>query len=361
MTPPSLPRPRPPRPGPPLAGRRRPVVMTVEADAAVDCGPPDGASLPVRVRRAEGGEVTLAAWASAHGDRVQEWLLKHGAVLFQGFDVDLAAFGAVARSLAGEPEEYLERSSPRTALADRVYTATDHPADQAIVLHTENSYQAGFPARLAFCCLEAPEVGGATPVADVRRVLERIPAPIVERFEELGVAYVRTFGGGLGLPWQEVFQTDSRAAVAEYCEPRGIEVEWRPDGRLTTRQVRPAVARHPLSGRRAWFNHAAFFNVHALPEAVRVPLLEQVAEEDLPNHTFYGDGSSIPPEVVRTLLDAYAAEESAVPWQRGDVMVVDNLAAAHGRQPFAGPRRVAVSMAGVLSWDQVDARRTEAA
>ncbi|MEY9905068.1 hypothetical protein ABIA35_001284 [Catenulispora sp. MAP12-49] len=347
--------------GPPVAGRRRPLAMTVDPDAAVVEGAPSGASLPLLVRRAEGSDVTLAAWAAAHGDRVGQWLPAHGAVLFRGFDVDLDGFGAVARSLAGEPEEYVERSSPRTALGDRVYTATDHPADQPIVLHNENSYQAAFPARLAFCCLQAPVEGGATPVADVRQVLARIPDDIVRRFEELGVAYVRTFGGGLGLPWQEVFQTDSRAVVAEYCEARGIEVDWRSDGRLATRQVRPAVARHPVTGRRAWFNHAAFFNVHSLPEPVRVPLLEQVEEQDLPSHTFFGDGSPIPSEVVGTLLEAYAAEESAVLWQRGDVLLVDNLAAAHGRQPFAGPRQVAVSMAGALTWDQVDARRTEAA
>jgi hypothetical protein len=34
-------------------------------------------------------------------------------------------------------------------------------------------------------------------------------------------------------------------------------------------------------------------------------------------------------------------------WQRGDVMVVDNVLATHGREPFTGERRILVAMSGV--------------
>ena len=32
------------------------------------------------------------------------------------------------------------------------------------------------------------------------------------------------------------------------------------------------------------------------------------------------------------------------PWQRGDIILLDNMLVAHGRDPFRGPRKIAVAM-----------------
>jgi alpha-ketoglutarate-dependent taurine dioxygenase len=312
------------------------------------------------VRPARAG-VDLAEWAVGNISTVRSWLRRSGAVLFRGFGVTLATFPEVGRALGGELADYTERSSPRTQLGDHVYTATDHAADQPIPLHNENSYQASFPTLLMFCCLAPAERGGATPLADTRRVLDRISRRVLAPFAEHGVLYVRNLGGGLGLPWQEVFQTASREAVNEYCRSRGITAQWRADGGLRMRQVRPAIAVHPVTGERVWFNHGLFSNAHSLPAQLRIPLLEQVAEEDLPSHTYFGDGRPIPAQALAELAAAYRAEETALPWQAGDVLLIDNLLAAHGRQPYSGQRQIAVCMAAPLDWSTVDARGAERA
>lgn len=36
----------------------------------------------------------------------------------------------------------------------------------------------------------------------------------------------------------------------------------------------------------------------------------------------------------------------AFPWQPGDIMVIDNMLMAHGREPFTGKRRIIVAMTG---------------
>jgi alpha-ketoglutarate-dependent taurine dioxygenase len=306
---------------------------------------PEG-TLPLEVRAT--ADVGLAEWARSHPGKITGWLARHGAVLFAGFGVRLEDFPAVTAALAGPPEPYRERSSPRTQLAPGVYSSTDHPADQPIALHNENSYQARFPARLVFGCLSEADQGGGTPLADCRRVLARLPAPLVAAFRARQVRYVRNYGGGLGLAWQDALGPD-RGSVAAYCGEAGLAAHWQPDGRLRTTAVRPAIAVHPGTGEETWFNHAAFFHVSSLPPELSEALLDQFGEDSLPSNTYYGDGGRIEPASLAAIREAYSREAVCTAWRRGDVLLVDNLLVAHGRQPFTGNRRVVVSMSGALS------------
>jgi alpha-ketoglutarate-dependent taurine dioxygenase len=294
-------------------------------------------------------DVDLADWSRDHADCVTGWLHRHGAVLFRGFDVGMDRFAAVAESLAGAALPYRERSSPRTQLGPGVYTSTDHPADQAIALHNENSYQTEYPARLVFGCLLPAEAGGETPLADCRRVFARIPPDIVDTFRRRHIRYVRTYGDVVGLSWQEAFQDNDRSRVDEYCLAHGISAHWRPDGGLRTERIGPALATHPHTRETVWFNHAAFFHVSTLDPPVARALIAQFGEDGLPANTYYGDGAPIGAAALDTIRAAYRDEMVAEPWRRGDVLLVDNLLVAHGRAPFRGERRVVVSMAGRLS------------
>ncbi|GAB3975666.1 hypothetical protein GCM10027615_43590 [Plantactinospora veratri] len=131
---------------------------------------------------------------------------------------------------------------------------------------------------------------GATPLADIRKVYRSIDPSIREEFVRRGWMVVRNFHGSFGTSWQQIFNTDDRAAVTEYCAGNGIETEWRDGGGLRTRAVRKPVHTHPVSGETVWFNHATFFHVTTLPKDVREGVLEMFDEEDLPTNTYYGDG-----------------------------------------------------------------------
>jgi alpha-ketoglutarate-dependent taurine dioxygenase len=159
---------------------------------------------------------------------------------------------------------------------------------------------------------------------------------------------VRNYVDGLSLTWQSVFQTEDKIAVEDYCRDAGIETEWCGD-RLRTRQVRQAVSQHPMTGEMVWFNHAAFFHVSTLEPSTREVLLAGLKEEDLPNNTYYGDGSPIEPAVLEEIRGAYRKEAVSFVWQEGDILMLDNMLVAHGRNPYVGPRKILVAMAEPFS------------
>jgi alpha-ketoglutarate-dependent taurine dioxygenase len=310
-------------------------------------------TLPLVVEPAGPG-IDLVTWAAANRDLLEEKLRSHGGILFRGFGLrepeDLERF---IRAVSGDSLEYRERSSPRTAVKGNIYTSTDYPPSYPIFLHNENSYQQEWPMKIFFFCRRAPEQGGETPIADVRKVLARIPPEIRESFADRGWMYVRNFGDGFGLSWQTVFQSDDKEAIEEHCRTHGVQAEWKDDDRLRTRAVRPAIARHPRTGEPVWFNHATFFHVSTLEPAVQEILLEEFADEDLPANTYYGDGEAIEPEVLDHLREAYRRETVSFPWQQGDLLMLDNMLVAHGRAPYQGPREILVGMAEPESWTKI--------
>jgi amino acid adenylation domain-containing protein len=290
-------------------------------------------------------DIDLAAWAADQRELVERWLFEHGALLFRGFDISsLAQFEQFTRATSRCLMAYTERSSPRTPLQGHVYTSTDHPADQIIPLHNEQSYTLDWPMKLWFCCFEPAASGGGTIIADSRKILRRLEPHIIEQFTRRQIMYVRNYGNGLGLSWQEAFQTDDRAVVEERCREAAIEFEWKDQARLRTRQVRPAVRRHPQTGAPVWFNHAAFFHPTSLERPARASLLAAVGEDELPTNTFYGDHSAIEPPVLEHIREAYRRETVSFLWRRGDLLMLDNMLTAHGRESFTGRRRVAVVM-----------------
>jgi hypothetical protein len=83
------------------------------------------------------------------------------------------------------------------------------------------------------------------------------------------------------------------------------------------------------------------------------------AEEDLPRNCYFGDGSAIPDESMRRILDVYRELEVSVPWQKGDVILIDNILAAHGRNPFVGERKILVAMGDMVAFDEISPRLLE--
>ena len=291
-------------------------------------------------------DVDLIAWARANLDFIDSSLLRHGAILFRDFALpEVSQFERLIEAVSGPLLDYSYRSTPRSVVAGRIYSSTEYPAHQSIPLHNENSYSRSWPMKIWFFAMEVAKQGGATPIADSRKILKAIPHEICDSFVRKGLMYVRNYGVGLDLPWPEVFQTSSKAVVEDYCRKAGMEFEWLNDDQLRTRQVCQVVERHPRTGEMVWFNQAHLFHLSRLPAEVRDWLLLALGEENLPRNVYFADGSPIETEMIDEISRACEENSIAFPWRKGDVLLLDNMLTAHGRKPFVGKRKVVVGMA----------------
>jgi alpha-ketoglutarate-dependent taurine dioxygenase len=299
----------------------------------------------------------LRSWVADNASEVDDILAHRGAVLFRAFAVDGPdGFRSAVKPMLGQPMSYIEGASPRVSRGAGVYTSTEYPADITVALHNELSYSHQWPARVAFYCRHPAGEGGATPIADSRKVYQRLAGSrAAAALRTSGVRYTRQMQRrrGPGVCWPVVFATEDEAEVEEYCNQAGIEFEWRPDGALRTSQVRPAALRHPVTNEPVWFNQAHQWHPsNAGPEGEAV--LREIFADALPMNASFGDGTEIGPEVLAEVRAAYDAHYTAFAWQAGDLMVLDNMLTAHGRAPFSGSREVLVSMGHPLRLCDID-------
>jgi alpha-ketoglutarate-dependent taurine dioxygenase len=302
-------------------------------------------TLPLHVVQAVHEGSSLAELVRDRVDHFSARILEHGGILFRGFRVlEAADHQAAIDAFGAKPLEYTYRSTPRTHVHGAVFTATEYPPPLEIPLHCENAYQRTWPMWISFCCIKPAVRGGQTPMANVRKVTAAIPAAVLDRFARLRVKYIRHYRPHVDLPWQEVFRTEDREELAAFCRNNDIHHEWLDRDTLRTEQVCQGLADHPVTGAGVFFNQAHLFHVSSLGEPVAAEMISHFGSERLPRHARFGDGSDIGAEDLAAVRTAFASAAVDLSWQRGDVVILDNMQVAHGRRAYVGERRVLAAL-----------------
>jgi alpha-ketoglutarate-dependent taurine dioxygenase len=298
--------------------------------------------------------VDLPAWCASHAEEVESHLDRHGAILFRGFPLAGAPeFEAVATTIAGELfGEYGDL--PPEVTGERIYHSTPYPPDKTILFHNESSHFSSWPLRQFFFCVVPSGERGETPLLDCREVYAKLDSEIVEEFERKDLMYVRNFSEGVDVPWQDFFHTDEKAEVESACARAGMTCEWTKLG-LRVSQLAKGVRTHPRTGERIFFNQVQLHHIACLDEETRTALRALFADEDLPRNVYYGDGTPIPDETIDRIGEVYEQLCVETPWQKGDLIALDNMLVAHARRPFAGERKIIVGMGKMVRADDAAA------
>jgi len=293
-------------------------------------------------------ELDLADWAKNERELIETNLLKHGAILFRGFHINsVVDFENLALAIC--PELFSEYGDlPRQVASGKVYGSTPYPSDRAILFHNESSHLHRWPLKIWFFCVQPAQEGGETPIVDCRQMYQLLDPKLRERFEQKQLMYVRNYTEGLDVSWQEFFRTNDKKEVEDYCRQADIDFEWREDNSLKTRKLRAAIAKHPKTGESVFFNQLQLHHISCLDLDIRQSMLSVFGEQNLPRNVYYGDGSPIEDSVMEEVGAVYEKAKISFPWQQGDVLMLDNMLAAHGRNPYAGDRKILVAMGEMI-------------
>ncbi|MFS0516454.1 condensation domain-containing protein [Nostoc sp. UIC 10607] len=298
-------------------------------------------------------DIELADWATSHRDFIETQLLKHGAILFRNFNINSVSefenvAGAICPNLFGEYGDL-----PREGLGGKVYGSTPYPNDKAILFHNESSHLQQWPMKIWFFCVQPAQLGGETPIVDCRKIYQLLNPKLRERFADKKLMYVRNFTEGLDVSWQEFFRTTEKALVEDYCRQAGMDFEWS-DNSLRTRSYRQAIAKHPRTDELVFFNQLQLHHISYLDSEIQNSLLSLFGEQRLPRHVYYGDGSPIEQSVIQEISEIYQQSQVSFTWQKGDIIMLDNMLAAHGRNSFVGSRKIVVAMGEMISFKNLD-------
>ncbi|KAL6996402.1 hypothetical protein U1Q18_006530 [Sarracenia purpurea var. burkii] len=279
----------------------------------------------------------------AHKLWLQSLLHETCAILFRGFPVATAYdFNEVVEAFGFEELPYVGGAAPRTKVVGRVFTANESPPDQKIPFHHEMAQVPKFPSKLFFFCEVEPGKGGETPIVLSHIVYERMKEKypeFVERLEEFGLIYTRVLGedddptSPIGRGWKSTFLTKDKSVAEERAAELGMKLEWLEDGVKTIMGPIPGIKVDKSRQRKTWFNSmvAAYTG------------WEDERNDPIKAVTF-GDGKPLPADIIYDCLKILNEESVAIPWQKGDVLLLDNWAVLHSRRPFDPPRRVLASL-----------------
>ncbi len=290
-------------------------------------------------------------------DSIDKKILKYGGILFRGFPVNGAdGFNAVIEALGfGRSLNYIGGDSPRQKVKGKVYTSTSAPRSLKIPLHNEMSFVKNYPKHIYFYCDVPPQKGGETIIADARRIYRKVDPVIKKRFVEKRLRYISNFYKKNVLidlinrfqdahkTWMQVFETEDKEEVEKHCLKNDFGFRWNKNEWLQVIYNAPSIIAHPKTKEKVWFNQAHLYDYN--PKLLGFwnwvgAKLVYMRKDTVMHAIYYGDKGVIPRDELYHVMDVLDKETIKFPWKRGDVMVLDNVLAMHGRAPFSGKRRI---------------------
>ena len=201
-----------------------------------------------------------------------------------------------------------------------------------------------YPNIISLFCEASADTGGATSICRSDKVYEQLALSEPEltyKLAAVGIKYTNRIPSGdnpdsaQGRGWQSTLSVETKDQAEQKLRSLGYQWQWHTDGSVTVQTKALPAIKLVDNDRRVFFNQiiAAYQGWQGVKEDPSVGLC-------------FGDDSPIPKHFLDSICAIAADTVYDIEWQDGDVAVVDNHLAMHGRRPYGGDRvrRVLVTL-----------------
>ena len=279
-------------------------------------------------------------WISGNVATLKKELDCTGAILFRGFPVtDAESYDAFFAAFGYPNFTYQESLSNavRINYTEYVFTANEAPKEVEIYLHNEMAQTPVYPGIISLFCENAADHGGATVICRSDSVYQQLLAAepeMTNKLEQAGIKYTTLMPGqddpesGQGRSWRGTLSVETVAEAEDKLRSLGYSWSWNEDGSLSAQTAALPAIRTLEGGRKVFFNQliAAYLGWKGVRENPSVALC-------------FGDGSEIPKHFLESIVSIAKSLSYDIEWQDGDVAIVNNNLAMHGRLPYSGERK----------------------
>lgn len=292
-------------------------------------------------------------------------LTRHGTLLFRNLPIhDAEDFSKFAHAFGYKPHEIIGIVVDRPLLAPNVAPANEAPKEVLIYSHNESPQVPHAPEYIFFYGHRVPTQGGESPISSSLELFNRAQREIPEFIDELAekgilskVTYhaEKQFQGGstlrqaFGKEIQDGDDEDEKrrkieAQIARYGRGKHTTWEWTDGGALVLTHRLPGIRTQPRTNLPTLFTGlAAYWKRTQLDVEARKNVTSQL----------FGDGTPIPEKYLAHLAKITDEIRVLHRWEKGDVLVFDNIIAQHGREPWQGEQSDRVIQASLFDGEAV--------
>jgi alpha-ketoglutarate-dependent taurine dioxygenase len=318
----------------------------------------------------------LHDFAKKHKDALKDLLVKHGAILFRGFEViNAEQFKKIIKVFATELAQEYKGTAPRISVANSVFTTSEVADDVILAAHTEMAYSYKRPGIVALYCEVEPSKYGETPIFNCASVCNALSEESLKILEQ-GVKYVRRhpkkyskFFGKIGVTWPQSFSTQNKEEIERSIKSSGFDFLWERNEELKIISYPPAIVTHPVTNRKCvniLFNHYlnefktlnlfknrySLWRRYVMKAIVAMVTLrgKGISLTNLYDH----NGKHLPYFLIKELHTLFWNHSVIFSWKKGDVLIIDNIAVGHGRMNVSGPRKILAALGNEYTVDKVN-------